>query len=147
MPVPLILARETLLLTLPPDVGGREAFRRSFDFSKFPNLQEVVFEVGWMGGGIPWIPSALSTLKPVTSPCLSVIRLNFFVLSLAIHPVEAFIEDIGNDLRWVADEVTRIECEFEGAVYSNVLRDPGFEVVLNALDVRFRFCGVPGRTS
>ena len=55
----------------------RRGFQRSFDFSKFRNLQELDLRVSWMGGGLLWIPGALSTLKPATSPRLSTIQLSF----------------------------------------------------------------------
>ena len=47
---------------------GFEAFGRSFNFSEFPVLQEVnfTFAVGWKEVGLPWIPAALSTLRPAT---------------------------------------------------------------------------------
>jgi len=48
------------------------------------------------------------------------------------------ITDMGNDLRLIADEVARIEREFEGAVNLAVLRDSKFGAVLDSLDVRFR---------
>jgi hypothetical protein len=81
---------------------------------------------------------ALSTLKYTTSPRLSALQLNFITSSTTTHTVE----DVGNDLRLAADEVARIEREFEGAVKVTVLRDPGYKMVFNILNVRFRFCGV-----
>ena len=95
-----------------------------------------------MGGGLPWIPVALSALKPSTSPHLSTIQLNFTWLSSAYQSVETAIEGAGDDLRRVADEVTRIEREFEGAENLTVVWDSGFKAVLEKLDVRFRSCGV-----
>lgn len=130
-----------LSLTLSPDIGGNEVFEGSFDFSKFPNLQEVDFEVCWMGGGLLWVPAALSTLKPTTSPCLSTIRLKLVGPPTSTTLVETLINDTGNDLRWVVDEVFRIEREFDEAVHLTALWDPVFEVVLNTLGVRFRFVG------
>ena len=55
-----------------PDVDADEALERSFDLSQSQNLQEVMFSfvVGSRGGGVPWIPLALSTLRPATSPHL-----------------------------------------------------------------------------
>jgi hypothetical protein len=129
-------------LTLSFNVDGREAFERSFDFSKFPNLQGVDFGVGWTGGGLPWIPAALSTLRPATSPRLSAIQLNFVGSSTAAPSVERSIEAVGDDLGRVADEFARIKREFAGAVSLTVLRDPGFKAVLDTLNVSFRFCGV-----
>jgi len=46
-----------------------------------------------------------------------------------------------NDLRRIADEVARIEHEFQGAVKVTVLRDPRFEGVLGELNVGFCFVG------
>jgi hypothetical protein len=133
------------MLSLTPlfNVDPREAFERSFDFSKFPSLQEVDFEVDWMAGDLLWIPTALSTLKHATSPRLSALQLSF-TTSTTTHSVKTSIEDMGNDLRWAADEVARIEREFEGAVELTLARDPGFEAVFDALNVRFCFYGVDG---
>ena len=90
-----------------------------------------------MGGSLLWIYAALSTPRPSTSPHLSAIQLDF------AYPGDigrSLIEDTGNDLRRVADEVTRIEREFEGAVNVTVLRDPEFKMVTDALNVRFHSC-------
>jgi len=116
-----------------------ETFERSFDFSKFPNLQEVDVEVSWMSGGLRWVPAALSTLRSVTSPHLSAIRLNFVRPPTVNRSVQAMIECTGNDLRRVADEVTRIEREFEGAVNLTVPWDPGFGVVFDTLNILRRW--------
>ena len=132
---------EPLTLTSLPCVDGHENFERSFDFSKFPNLREVDLGVSWTGGGLPWIPMALSTFTPITSPCLSVLQLNFVRPHYVGRPVHDVIEVAGKDLRWMTDEVTRIEHEFEGAVNLTVFRDPEFGVVFDTLNVRFRFCG------
>lgn len=125
-------------LTLFPDAYGREAVHRSFDLSKFPNLEEVKFgfSVRSTDGGLSWIPVALSTLKPVTSPHLSAIRLDF-----ADTIVNQPIKGAANDLRWISAEIARIEREFEGAVNFTMPRDPGFEVVLETLNVWFYFVG------
>ena len=96
------------------------------------------FRVGWKEGGLPWIPLALSTLRPATSPQLSAIQLYFACPSVANRSVKALIEDMGGDLRRIANEVARIEREFEGAVNFTVLLDPVFEVVLKRLNVSFR---------
>ena len=119
-----------------PDVDGCEAFVRSFDLSKFPNLQEVHLLVDWVGGDLLWIPTALSTLKPTTSPRLLAVRLSF-ICPLVTNRPEGTIEYTGNDLRQVVDEVIRIEREFEGAVQLTVNRDSAFETVLDKLNVRF----------
>ena len=127
-----------------PGVDRHKAFKRSFDFSKFPNLQEVNFgfKVGSTVGGLPWIPTALSSLRPATSPHLSTILLDLAATTSIDRPVETLVKDTGNDLQRVADEFTRIEREFEGAVSLTVLRDSGFEVALGELNVRFPFRGV-----
>jgi len=120
------------------DVVGFKTFEQSFDFSKFPNLQEVDFgfTVGWMKRGLFWIPLALSTLGPATSPYLSAIRLNF-ASSLIFNPdVESLIKDEGSDLLRVADEVSRIKSEFNGVVRLTVVSDPMFRAVLDTLNVR-----------
>jgi hypothetical protein len=121
----------------PPTVDRRAVFERSFDFSKFPDLQEVDFWVDWMAGDLLWIPVALSTLKRATSPRLSVVQFNCVTSYTTTHPVETSIEDTGNHLRWAAQEVARIEREFEGNLIKS--RDPGFKAVFETLDVRFPF--------
>jgi len=128
------------MLTPIPDVNRWDAnIERSFNFSNFPNLQEVkfTFTAGWFGKGLPWIPMALSTLKPTTSPRLSTVRLSF--AGFIARSVKTLIEDTGNDLRLVAVEVSRIEREFEGRVNFTVVSDSVFEVVLDTLGVRFHF--------
>jgi len=91
--------------------------------------------VGLIGRALPWIPSALSTLKATTSPRLSAIRLNFTGPPIASLPVESLIKDMGDDLRRIADEADRIEREFEGTVEFTVLRDPVFGAALDTLNV------------
>ena len=119
-------------LTLLPDTGGDEAFERSFDFSKLPNLREVHFGVSWIGGGLFWIPEALSTLRPTASaPRLLAIRLSFTHLPTTGRPAETMIKDMRNDLRRIADELVRIEREFEGAVELTVHLDPAFNMRLH----------------
>ena len=102
--------------------------------------------VDWIGGGLLWIPSALSTLKSVTSPRLFAIRLSFVQAYTTNRSVETAVENIGHDLQRVADEVARIEREFKGVVNVTVLRDLAFKEVLDTLDVRFHFCRM-GNTS
>jgi len=82
---------------------------------------------------------ALSTLRPATSPRLTSIQLDFAGSIINDLPVELLIQDTGNDLRQVADEVARIEREFEGAVNFTVGSDSIFKVVLDTLSVRFLF--------
>ena len=84
---------------------------------------------------------ALSTLKRSTSPRLSSLRLDC-VGSPIEQSVVSLIEDMGNDLLSIANEFIRINHEFKGAVNPTVVRDSGFEVVLDALNVSFRFRAV-----
>jgi len=131
------------LTTFGPNLDGSETLERAFDFSKVPNIQEVDFRVGWMGGGLLWIPTALSALRPTTSPRLSAIKLGL-TSPLGDESVETMIEDAGGDLRRIADELIRIEREFEGAVNFTVRRDLEFKAVFDTLNVRFHFRGVNG---
>jgi len=91
-----------------------------------------------MGGVLPWIPSALSTLGHATSPRLSTIRLKFAGPPIASLPVESLIKDMGNDLRRIADEADRIGREFGGTVNFTVIRDSVFEATLDTLNVSIR---------
>ena len=93
------------------------------------------FGVGWSTGSLRWIALAFSTLKPATSPRLSAIQLNFVGPSFIIRPTEVPVEGMGDDLRRVANEISRIKEEFAGAVNFTVLRDPWFKVVLDTLHV------------
>ena len=123
-----------------PGVEQCNAFERSFDFSDFPNLQEVSFgtRVSWSVGGLPWIHLALSTLRPATSPRLSAVQLKFSRSAcIYIIGAQGLIKNVGNDLRQIADEVARIEREFEGVVNFTVLRDSGFGAALDRLNVSF----------
>jgi len=128
-----------LRLTTSPGLDDREAFEQSFDFSKFPNLQTVEFRVRWMGGSLVFIPRALSTIKPATSPRLSIIQLNFSRPVFSNRSANALIEDAGDDLRSVAGEISRIEGELEGAVNLNVVWGQSFREALGALNVSFLF--------
>jgi len=130
-PRPVDSGAQGLALMPPPGIGpDREALERSFNFSKFPKLKEVNFSlwVSRVGGGIPWIPMVLSTLSPITSPHLSSLQIGFFSSPPNLLP--EISEDMSNDLQRIADQVARIEREFEGAVNSTVIRDPNFESVL-----------------
>jgi len=124
---------------LPPNVVGHGAFEQSFNFSNFPNLQEVDFGVHWVDGSLVWIPMAFSTLGPATSPRLSIIRLELARSPTVYKPIETLLKDLGGDLRRVADEVSRIERVFEGAVNLTVVRGRGFREALDTLNVRFQF--------
>ena len=130
------------MLTQFPDPHHRDGFERSFDFSKLPNVQEVAFgfRTDWKGGGdLPWVPMALSTLRPATSPCLSSIKLD--LCPSTSRPVKTIITQIGNDLRRIADEIDRIEREYEGVVNVTVDPHPKFRAVLDSLNVRHPFTG------
>ena len=129
------------MLTPSLDARRNIAFEQSFDFSKLPNIQKVTLRF-WLASrkrGLPWIPMSLSTLKPATSPRLSLIILDF--ISFISQTIEIMTIDMGHDLQRVADEVARIEREFEGAVYIAVSRDSRFKVLLDSLDVRVIFVG------
>ena len=95
-----------------------------------------------MCGGLLWIPAALSTLRPATSPRLSAIRLRLVSRSTLDRAAEALLRDAGGDLRWFAEELARIEREFEGAVNLTLFWGPGFKAVFDALNVRPRSCEV-----
>ena len=121
-----------------PEVDSRGVLEWSFDFTKLPNLREVEFGVQWIGGSVLWIPMALSTLRPSTSPRLSSVQLNFSRPVIANLRILAAIRDEHNNLRRVADELARIEREFEGAVNLIVVRDPGSAAVFDTLNVRLQ---------
>ena len=129
-------------LTPFPEVAGCETFEQSLDLSRFPNLQEVrlAVRIGWREGGLPWVPWALSTLRPATSPRLSAIRVSLGCLA-AYHnfakPLETLVNDTTDDLRRIADEVTRIKHEFGGAVKFTVFRDTKFQAVFDRINVSF----------
>ena len=93
-----------------------------------------------MEGSLLWISTALSTIRTSTSPRLSVIKLSFARQLNPSGPVQVAIKDPGIDLGKVADEVARIEREFEGTLRLTVFRDPEFEVVSDMLDVRPHSC-------
>jgi len=78
---------------------------------------------------------ALSTLRPATSPHLSVVKLNFVGPPSGIRSPDTLTGEIGDDLRRVADEVTRIKREFGEAMSFDVFRDPWFKVALDAVNV------------
>jgi len=77
---------------------------------------------------------ALSTLSPTTSPHLSSPQLTF-TGPPANPPAKSLIKVMGNDLRWIADQVARIEREFGEAMNITVFRDLKFGEVLNRLNV------------
>ena len=111
--------------------GGLEAPNRSFDFSESFNLQEVVFRVDWVKGSLHWIFTALSTLKPATSPLLSQVCLHSSHRPDKGHPSGipgiAELGKLDNDLRRIGDEFTRIEKEYGGGVDLVVSRAATFQ--------------------
>jgi len=94
-----------------------------FDFSKLQNTRQAAFSVRWL-----WIPPALSTLGPASSPRLSTIRLNFASHSATNQSAKTLFNDVGGGLRLVADEFARIERRFGGAGKLAVARDSVFKV-------------------
>jgi len=97
----------------------------------------VTFSLHFFRGSLRYIPVALSTLKPSTSPHLFHVHLRF---TGPTHPIPGTWnpENMGNDLRQIADEFSRIEREYEGAVALGVSRDMEFGW-LDTLNVRFSF--------
>jgi len=126
------------LTPFPVAISYNTRIERSFDFSKFPNIQEVTFDFrahwkDWRDRGLPWIPAILSTLEPATSPRLSVIRL--YVCSF---PADQDVEIVtggrmANDLRRISEEIARIKREFKRPVNFTVLRNSKLGVVLDSV--------------
>jgi len=107
------------------DHCGHEVLDQSFDFAKFPNLKEVKFNINWAAGDLLWIPAALSTIKPATSPRLSIIQLKLGGRSLRYIPEDPRERLVG-DLQLIEKELTRIGREFMGVLDLIVTRYPGF---------------------
>jgi len=88
-------------------------------------------------GSLYYIPMALSTLKPSTSPHLSYVQLR---LTGPTHPHYTSenwnLENMGDGVPRIAEELTRIEREYEGVVDLRVFRGAGFERY-DTLNVRF----------
>ena len=88
-------------------------------------------------GPLHYIPVALSTLKPSTSPHLSDVQLR---LTGPTHPHYTSenwnLENMGDGVPRIAEELTRIEREYEGVVDLRVFRGAGFERY-DTLNVRF----------
>lgn len=76
-----------------------------------------------MKGDLGWIIKALSTLKLATSPGLSEVCLSFEDMIASRETTE---EQMGHDLQRIADELTRIEREYKGAVDLIVVLDSDF---------------------
>jgi len=145
-PGPADLAAWNININSAPRVLDRNhgTLKQSFDFSKLPNIQEASFGVGWIGCSLHWIPAALSTFRPATSQRLSAICFNFTRVPIADQSVETLIKDLGDDLRWIAAEITRIEREFKGAVdfTLHLAEYSGYGVVSDALGITVRFRAV-----
>ena len=126
-----------------PSIDFQGPLERSFDFSNFPRLQKVTFDAHRVHGPIHFIPVALSTLKPSTSPHLSHIYFglsgprysNFYYFIKGTSN----LENMGSDLRRIAEEFSRIEREYEGAVDLSVVRSTGYEPLDKLTNVRFFF--------
>ena len=88
-------------------------------------------------GSLHYIPMALSTLKPSTSPHLSYVHLR---LTGPTHPNFTSgnwnLENMGDGVPRIAEEFSRIEREYEGAVDLRAFRGAGFERY-DTLNVRF----------
>ena len=130
-----------MTLTLFPDPDSLETLERSFDLSKTPKVEEVTFGSVALGGaeGLSWILAALSTIRPATSPRLSVITLDFYA-SLS-QEIETVIADLRDDLVRIANEISRIEREFDRVVHITVVTDRKFRMALDILYVRFSSLG------
>lgn len=104
-------------MTLTPHHGpvSRGDLGRPLDFAKLPNIEHVTFEVEWIYGDLHWIPPALSTLKPTTSPRLSVIELEIgYRCRREGHMPQGETPD--DDIRLIKEEAIRIKHEYMGAV-------------------------------
>ena len=97
----------------------------------------MVFDHNLACGPLHYIPVALSTLKPSTSPHLSDVQLR---LTGPTHPHYTSenwnLENMGDDVPRIAEESSRIEREYEGVVDLRVFRGAGFERY-DTLNVRF----------
>lgn len=102
----------------------------------FPNLQEVRLGVRWVSGNLRWISTALSTLKPTTSPHLSTVQLSFSGRTTVTQD-----EEIAGDLQLIGTEISRIRREFEGAVRLTVIQNGWFQAALEELDMEHRLRG------
>jgi hypothetical protein len=94
----------------------------------------VTFDIHWVHRDLQWIPLALATLKPETSPRLSKIYLSFSGPAYYYHSRGGgtALEDSGNK---IAHELTRIEEEYGEAADLIVTLDAAF-THLDAVDVR-----------
>ena len=85
--------------------GCCETSGQYLDFSESPNIREVRFGVvvGLRARGVSWVPLALSTLRPATSPRLSAIRLDFAGSPIDVQPTKTLFEDFGGRKRGCPD--------------------------------------------
>ena len=79
-----------------------------------------------MSGGLLWITTALSTLKPATSPCLSTVHVQYLHPSDFDEALDAMAEDLENDIPPVMDEVIRIRHEFGGEEVGTISVGPEY---------------------
>lgn len=83
--------------------------------------------VRWGVGCLQWIPTALSTLKPTTSPHLSVIRIKL-IGKTRRHLPRASLEQLDNDLKLIKHEIARIRREYVTQVDMTVDQHTRFQV-------------------
>ena len=114
-PVRLVLAFGMFILRPRPGLAdGHEVSDREFNFTRFSNLEEITFIIGRTPGDLLWIPRALSTVKPITSPRFSV--LNLMPGYELPHPIPAHYRLWLRNVTRLTEEVSRIEHEFMGTV-------------------------------
>lgn len=87
---------------------------------------------------LQWIPTALSTLKPTTSPHLSVVQL-YFTPRTRWRVPRASIERLNNDLGLIEHEVARIGREFVGEVNVTMDRKVRLRVSVASSPIVLRF--------
>jgi len=97
----------------------------------FKKLCSVLWSV--LGGEVS--RGSLWLFRPSDPPPLHTYRYLTPFLQLAYVPT---CRNLGRDLQRIADEVARIDREFEGAVNFTVVPDSKFEVVLDTFNVSFR---------
>jgi len=73
--------------------------------SAFPNQTSELQLSSSLGRAVRcWIPTALSTIKPATSPCRFTIRVGLARSYDTTQSPERLVGDVREDLRWVTDE-------------------------------------------
>jgi hypothetical protein len=99
----------------------------------------VSLHVKWLFGRLDWIPEALSTFKPATSPRLTKVHLGFDYPLDQIESQNSHdhseLEDLDRELHWIARELARIEREYEGTVNIVVMMGEEFGL-FTEVDVR-----------